>query len=201
MFHYTPMPRPLAFNRDDALDAALRLFWQRGYHNTSMQDLLDTMGLSRSSFYASFGDKHSLYLEVLELFAQRTRKILDELRNTHSPEEAIRGFFEATLFCVPERRMRLGCLLVNTALETAHTDETLRRRANAGLDAMQAAFEDCFRRAVDSGQIDSAQDPACLARFVMTLNQGLRVASRRKTSRDELSEILETGLALLPFAA
>lgn len=177
------------------------LFWERGYGATSLQDLLAAMAISRSSFYAAFGDKRSLYREVLSLFAERNREILTRLVADEEPLQAVTRFFQYTLFDVPERRMRRGCLLVNTVLELAGRDSELNALAAAGLDHIERAFEDCFREAIDAGRLDSAQDPQELARFIMTLNQGLRVASRKNTSREALDGILATTLSLLPLAA
>ncbi|MDX1733030.1 MAG: TetR/AcrR family transcriptional regulator [Halioglobus sp.] len=194
------MARPPEFDRRDAVDAALHLFWEQGYNATSLSQLLEVMAINRSSFYAAFRDKRSLFIEVLELFARRTRDILEQVDASDDPLGAIRHFFEVTLFEVPARRARRGCLLVNTVLESAYLDDELSRLSAERLAEMERAFERCFRRAIDAGQIDARQDPAKLAGFIMTLNQGLRVASRKMQTRRELDDILTTGLSLLPIA-
>ena len=74
------MPRNLEFDRSRTLEAAMKLFWSRGYVATSLAELLDTMSIARSSFYASFGDKRSLFIECLDLFALRTLEFLNNPR-------------------------------------------------------------------------------------------------------------------------
>ena len=72
------MARPVEFDRDYAVDASMKVFWSKGYSATSLQDLLDSTGIARSSFYAAFGDKRSLFIEALRLFSRRTQAMLLE---------------------------------------------------------------------------------------------------------------------------
>ncbi len=177
------------------------LFWQQGYSATSLSQLLQAMAIGRSSFYAAFSDKRSLYIEALSLFAERTNAVLSDVRDQQNPANAIKLFFEHTLFQVPERRMRRGCMLVNTVLELAQTDQGLSDLASQKLAKIEAAFADCFRAAAVAQRMTGDQDPEHLAQFVMTVNLGLRVASRKNTSKKQLNTILDTTLSLLGMAA
>ena len=177
------------------------LFWEQGYHSTSMPELLDAMGVGRGSFYAAFEDKESLFEEALDRFGERNLAILRDVIATESPRDVVRRFFEATLFEVPQRRMRRGCLLVNTVLELAAVEEGLRERATAHLNAIEALFTESFRQAIAAGELNTSRTPEQLASVVMTLNQGLRVESRKHTNRDELKTILDNTLALLDLGA
>lgn len=179
----------------------MQLFWRQGYSATSLNQLLDAMAIGRSSFYAAFIDKRSLYVEALTLFAERTYAILHALNDQQNPAAAIELFFEHTLFKVPEQRMRRGCMMVNTVLELADVDRGLSQLAAQKLGEIETAFEDCFRRAIDQGQISAEHRPQQLARFVMTVNQGLRVASRTRATKQELDEVLKTTLSVLGLAA
>lgn len=195
------MSRPIAFNKAKATESAMLLFWQQGYSATSLSQLLNAMAIGRSSFYAAFTDKRSLYIEALSLFAERTNAILCDVRTQENPALAIELFFQHTLFQVPEKRMRRGCMLVNTVLELADIDQGLNQLASQKLAEMEAAFAECFRAAKTAGKLPVEQDPEQLAQFVMTVNQGLRVASRKNTSKKQLQEILTTTLSLLNIAA
>ena len=195
------MTRPIEFEKDKAIESAMLLFWRQGYSATSLSQLLKGMKISRSSFYAAFGDKRTLYIECLSLFADRTYAILHEVRNEENSIEAIKLFFEHTLFQVPERRVQRGCMLVNTVLELADVDDGLSQIASARLGEIEKAFEECFQAAVHSGQLSKDQSPKLLAQFIMTINQGLRVSSRKKTNKKQLKEILNTTLSLLSIAA
>jgi TetR/AcrR family transcriptional repressor of nem operon len=191
------MARIIEFNRDKALESAMLLFWRQGYTATSLSQLLDDMNISRSSFYAAFTDKRSLYIEALTLFSQRTNSVLESVKDDLNPSNAIKRFFEHTLFGVPQRRMRRGCMMVNTVLELADVDQGLSILAAQKLDEIERAFETCFELAINAKVFSSQQSSAELAQFVMTINQGIRVASRKDTSKKELKNILQTTLCLL----
>lgn len=190
------MPRKPEFDRDTALQNAMKLFWRRGYHATSLPDLLAATGLSRSSFYATFTDKRSLYAECLSLFGQRTREILRRGRDPQQPLAALTAFFRRTLADVPRQRVDWGCMMVNTVLELADSDDGLRQLAVDLLARMEADFQDIFAEALALGHVDSQFTPAQRAAHVMTLNQGLRVQSRQQLSPRQLRATLATGLSL-----
>jgi TetR/AcrR family transcriptional repressor of nem operon len=195
------MARLIEFDKDKALESAMLLFWRQGYSATSLTNLLQVMGVSRSSFYAAFTDKRSLYIDALTLFSQRTHSVLESVKEETNPSNAIRSFFEHTLFDVPEHRMRRGCMMVNTVLELADVDQGLSLLAAQKLGEIEQAFKLCFESAIRSGAFSSQQTPTELAQFVMTVNQGLRVASRKQESKQELKSILQTTIGLLGIAA
>lgn len=195
------MARLIEFDRDKALESAMLLFWRQGYNATSLSQLLEAMAISRSSFYAAFTDKRSVYIEALTLFSQRTNSVLSSVEDDRNPGNAIKNFFEHTLFSVPERRMRRGCMMVNTVLELADVDQGLSILASQKLDEIERAFEVCFERALESGTFSSQQTAKELAQFVMTINQGLRVSSRKDISKKDLQNILTTTTSVLGLAA
>ena len=195
------MPRPPEFDRQQALEAALKLFWSQGYTATSLSQLLDAMAIGRSSFYAAFLDKRSLFVEVLELFARRTERLLLDEWDKSESLTAIPRFFEITLFEVPARRASRGCLMVNTILELADVDAELSQLAASHLASIEAAFSRCFAEAAAAGHYQSDQTPEELAEIVMLVNQGIRVASRKGADRPALRRSIDNSMALLGLAA
>jgi TetR/AcrR family transcriptional regulator, transcriptional repressor for nem operon len=191
------MGRPAEFDRDRALEAAMRLFWGQGYGATSLEDLLSAMAIGRSSFYAAFGDKRSLFVEAVELFAARTRGMLDVSGDSEESLASIPHFFRATLLDAPRRRVVRGCLMVNTVLEMADVDSELSALAAHELEGIENFFFDCFELAQRAGEYPADRTASELAGHIMVLNQGLRVASRRGTPRSELKKRVETGLSLV----
>ena len=125
----------------------MKLFWARGYTATSLPDLLEAMGIARSSFYASFGTKRKLFTECLELFGDRTLSIVDEDAKRLPPTALPRAFFEATLLDVSPRRAKQGCMMVNTVLELADVDPELNQLAAQKLSAIERAFARALRQA------------------------------------------------------
>jgi TetR/AcrR family transcriptional repressor of nem operon len=185
----------LEFDRSTALDRALVLFWRKGYQAASLSDLLQAMNISRSSFYATFGDKRRLYLECLGLFGKRTKDVLLRARDNKAPLDALRSFFEYTAAGQRGQRCEWGCMMVSTVLELADVDDDLSARASSLLAEMQAEFESCLRAAGLA-----PKRAAEFASFLMLFNEGIRVSSRRKISLDQQLADIDTTFRLIGSA-
>jgi TetR/AcrR family transcriptional repressor of nem operon len=172
------MARPLEFNRSKAVDRALVLFWRKGYQATSLADLLTAMGISRSSFYATFTDKRNLFIECLDLFSNRTLAMLQSACAAMPPIDALQSFFERNFMSVHGAgavRARWGCMLVNTVLEMAGVDDELAARASHRMDDLQHIFQACLE---DAGATPALAEE--LAAMLVVFNEGVRVSSRRR---------------------
>jgi TetR/AcrR family transcriptional regulator, transcriptional repressor for nem operon len=172
------MARPIEFDRPKAVNRALALFWRKGYQATSLADLLAAMDISRSSFYAAFTDKRSLFIECLDLFSARTLEMLHQARAEMPPVDALQSFFERNFVGAHGAgavRGHWGCMLVNTVLEMAGVDDDLAARASHHLGDMQRIFQAYLH--------DAGAEPARaeeLAAMLMLFNEGIRVSSRRR---------------------
>jgi TetR/AcrR family transcriptional repressor of nem operon len=189
------MGRPRSFIHTAARDRALVLFWRKGYQATSLDDLLMAMEISRSSFYATFIDKRSLFVCCLDLFAERTQDMVCCARSELAPIDALQSFFERNIVGTRGGKAIWGCMLVNTVLEMADVDDELSARASFHLAGIQATFEDCL--------LDANCEPtraAELAALLMLVNEGVRVASRRKLSPQQQLAPIETAFRLLRSA-
>jgi TetR/AcrR family transcriptional repressor of nem operon len=172
------MARPIEFDRSKALNRALVLFWRKGYQATSLADLLNAMGIGRSSLYAAFGDKRSLFVECLDLFSDRTRDVLQRTCAGKPPIEALQDFFERNVVGVDGAgavRRHWGCMLVNTVLEMAGVDDGLAAHASRRMAGMQRFFED---RLQEAGATAARAEE--LAEMLVLFNEGVRVSSRRR---------------------
>jgi len=195
------MARPTEFDRAKAVEVAMKLFWVRGFTATSLPDLLEVMGIARSSFYASFHTKRDLFMECLELFGDRTLAMIHEDTKSLHPSALPRAFFEATLLDVSKRKANQGCMMVNTVLELADTDPELNQLATQKLNSIERAFATAFSLAQQNGELNTTRNPKELACLVMTINLGLRVQSRQKKSRKEMESIIESSLSILELSA
>lgn len=169
------MARPIEFDRSQAVNRALVLFWRKGYQASSLADLLAAMGIGRSSFYAAFTDKRSLFIECLDLFWARTLALLQRARAEMPPVDALQSFFERNFIGARGAQGNLGCMLVNTVLEMADVDDELAARASHHLGEMQRIFQACLQ---DAGA--AAERAEELAAMLMLFNEGIRVSSRRR---------------------
>src|SRR5690554_2174816 len=117
------MPRAKAFDPEVALDRAVELFWRLGYEGTSMAKLLEFMGISRQSLYDTYGDKHSLFLAVVDRYRCTTQTRLGELAAGNAPAlDEIRDVFAWAAREVFEHPDHRSCLMANAAIELAQRD-------------------------------------------------------------------------------
>ena len=195
------MARPVEFDRSKAVNKALVLFWRKGYQASSLADLLAAMGIGRSSFYAAFTDKRSLFLECLDLFAARTVELIQRARADMGPVDALQHFFERNFIGAPgsgtgaSKSRHWGCMLVNTVIEMAGVDDELAQRASRHLVALQRIFQDCLQEAgVQAGHAEE------LAAMLMLVNEGIRVSSRRRLPDAQCLRPITTTFGLIRTA-
>jgi TetR/AcrR family transcriptional repressor of nem operon len=192
------MARPRGFEREAALEQAMRLFWARGYAAVSIQDVVEATGINRASLYAAFGDKRALFREAIEHYLTNVSAArLNRLERPGSAKAAIHGYFEELVaFTLGEGR-RLGCLLTNTAVELAPHDEAMGGRLRASFAKVEDAFARAIRRGQAEGEIPAQKDPRALARFLLNAVQGLRVTGRVAPRKAALHDIVTVTLAAL----
>ncbi|MDR0241039.1 MAG: TetR/AcrR family transcriptional regulator [Burkholderia sp.] len=172
------MVRPREFDRDDALERALRVFWEKGYAATSTDDLLSAMQIGRQSLYNAFGDKRKLYVEALERY--QSESVSGHVARLTAPASALAGI-EALLLgviAVNATERGLGCMGVNAICEFGAADPELaglREKAGAMLHRQVVAR---IREGQDAGEIDRTLDAREAASFVLTTMQGIQLGAR-----------------------
>ena len=189
------MVRPIEFDRPQAVNRALALFWRQGYQATTLADLLQAMGIGRSSFYAAFTDKRTFFIECLDLWAARTLDLIEHACAQRPPVDALQDFFERSFIAARGAKAHWGCMLVNTVLEMAGVDEELAARASHHLGEMQRAFQACLR---DAGATPARAEE--LAAMLMLFNEGIRVSSRRRLPEAQHLQPIATTFRLIRSA-
>jgi len=190
--------RPREFTHDVVLDRAMQVFWSRGYEATSIQYLVDRMGIQRGSLYGTFGDKRALFFAAIDRYDRVvTAKLLAALDGPASGKDAIREFFRLKVALALEPRRPRGCLVTNSAAELASRDRATATRVGAVLAKIEAAFHRAVVRAQTAGEIDRARDPRALARFLTSSAQGLSVMAKTFPERAVLKDIVRVVLAAL----
>ena len=193
------MARPREFDEGEALDAAMDCFWRDGYEGTSVRDLAARMGITGASLYNAFGDKRSLFREVLQRYAERsTRERIARLESSLPPKQAVRAFLGEIVERSVDGDQR-GCLLVNTALEVAPHDPELRATVASRLGEIEAFFRRTISAEQADGSVPSGRDPADLARLLLGVTLGLRVLARSNPQRELLEGVVRPALALLDY--
>lgn len=191
------MGRPKEYDREDVLDNAMQVFWSKGYECTSMQDLVDAMGINRGSIYAEFGDKRGLHLAALDLFYNKEiLSMLSPIGQSGSPRSAIRAMFEGIIENAQSGDCR-GCMIYNSAVELCPNDEEVTKKVAAGLKKAEDKIYDVLLDARAKGEISDNRDPRSMARFLTNNLNGLRVMSKVSQDRQALQDIVEQTLSIL----
>lgn len=193
------MARTKEFDPEAALQAALELFWQRGYEATSMSDLVDRLGIGRASIYATFGSKHELYLKALDRYDRAgLEPIMRELSRPGPALPAVRALVRRyATEAADDRLRRSGCLVTNTAAELAPHDAAAARRVERSWDQLQTVLHSALLRAQAQGELPAGRDPLALARTLLVLMQGLRVVGKASGDPARVRDAAEQALTLL----
>jgi TetR/AcrR family transcriptional regulator, transcriptional repressor for nem operon len=183
------MGRPLEYEPDTVLEAAMQLFWQQGYEATSLHDLLREMKLSKSSLYQAFGSKHKLFLRCIERYHyQMMAEMWDRLLNANSGLQFVSDTFAIVITEANELANPKGCLMTNTANEFAQSDTQIALKVAHGLDG----YCDMFCKAILKGQSDGSirTDITAdkLASYLVTNMNGLRTMVKAGTDEKILQQ-------------
>lgn len=190
--------RPIQFNPDLARTAAMEVFWRKGYEATSLQDLLEAMGLSKSSFYQAFGSKHQLFGECLDHFRERqVRQMTKRLSASSSALEFLRGFLLSVAAEARRRDAPKGCLIMNTATEFAGRDPVIAGLVADGTRDFAGVFEAAVRRAQSEGEIPPGKNPQVLSRYLLATVSGLRAMVKSGADAKAVEEIADIALGAL----
>lgn len=188
--------RPRCFDEQTALEAAMKVFWEKGYSGASCEDLLGAMKLNAGSMYAAFGGKEELYFRALaEYTRQRFGKLLEMLADdTTPPLERIERMLGAVgnIMSQPDCN---GCLVVN-ALDAAPGSQQAEM-ARQSLQQLQAALERTLKEARKAGQLRSALRPAELAALFVTMLQGLHLMGRARMGEKSIKGAVKSAVSLL----
>ncbi|NEB82119.1 TetR/AcrR family transcriptional regulator [Streptomyces sp. SID14478] len=189
--------RPRSFDRETALEKAMQAFWENGYEATSVSDLTREMGIGAPSLYAAFGDKRSLFEEVVRVYgithgAGPGRALIEEPTARGAVERLLRE--AADEFTDPAHPH--GCLVIHAATNctTPEVEQALREQRGASL----GAIEDRLRQGVAEGELPGRTDTAALARFVGAVFQGMSQQSRDGAGRAELEAVAALAMAAWP---
>ncbi|MFF4415961.1 TetR/AcrR family transcriptional regulator [Streptosporangium sp. NPDC001559] len=190
------MARTKEFDPETALEAALQLFWERGYEATSMSDLVERLGIGRASLYATFGGKHDLYLRALRRYANsRNPSPVELLSQPGAALPAVRGL--VTLYTEDSIGDRRGCMIANAAGELLPGDERVAGIVDANWTHLETALTSALIRARAQGELPGDRDPVALARFLLVFLQGLRLMAKGRSSPERLRDAAAQALKIL----
>jgi TetR/AcrR family transcriptional repressor of nem operon len=192
------MPKTKQFDEKEVLSKAQEVFCLKGYNGTSMDDLVQATGLSRSSIYDTFVDKHGLFLRCLQQYrCDEYSDIEKAIAKTNSPKKKIRLLFEHTIQQILSDKQRKGCLLINTTMELTCMDKDVADIAHANMEELEQLFYSWVKESQASGEIAKKFPAKALSRHLYNSITGLRLTGRNRPEADTLRDIVKVALSIL----
>lgn len=192
------MARPQEFDTGQALRSAMRVFWSKGYEAASLVDILTATGLSKSSLYATFGDKRSLFLAAFEVSRKERMTHLQRILDDACPaRESIERFFREVVTHVAEPSERCGSMTINQAVELAPHDVDVQKLVAEDFRAVEDALVRAIERGRADGSIASREGSRQLGRFLVVGLGGLEVMARANSERVRLDDAVSVMMAAL----
>ncbi len=192
------MARPQEFETTEVLRNAMYVFWSKGYEAASLADILAATGLSKSSLYATFGDKRQLFLAAFHAYRQGRMQFLQQTLNNSGPaRQSIETFFRQGVAHSQDETRVCGCMTANEAVELAPHDADIQRLVDEDFQAIEDAFRSAIARGQSDGSIANRQEPHILAHFLLVGLQGLQVMARAKSDRSRLEDAVTIMMAVL----
>lgn len=183
--------RPKEFDPDVIVDAAMQVFWQRGYTATSIQDLVEGTELGRSSIYNTFGSKHELYEQALRRYQKLKAEKIAVLSGPGPVKERVRLLLMGVVDEELSDDKGLGCMTANAALELAGHDTAVAAIVSQNLREFESALYEALSRAQETGEIAADKNVRALSRFVLNTIQGMRVLSKGYIGHDRRQLLLD----------
>ena len=195
---YLQMARTKAFDRDEVLTKAMNLFWKKGYYATSIQDLVDHLGINRGSIYDTFVGKDELYQEAIKLYRSQNAEALKQFLNEHdSVKEGIHALMLRNLNQVKCDTEKKGCFMVNCSTEYLPTHPSAHSIVEENKKIFIATLFGYLQSGVDSGELAAESNPQSLANFIFTFINGMMVVSKTSKDYSQLNKSINMVMELL----
>jgi TetR/AcrR family transcriptional regulator, transcriptional repressor for nem operon len=192
------MARTKVFDQEAVLDKAVNLFWEKGYNGTSAQDLVDELGISRSSLYDTYGDKYQLFknslLQYRKKFAGAMIEMIDE---SNDFEKTIKDVFQYVVTESLQEKFSKGCFMVNSSVELAPHNAEIAQIVNDNMQEVEDALFRIIEKGQDVGQFSKSHSARSFARFIFNAISGLRVASKSGAEKKVFDDIVKVTLSAL----
>jgi TetR/AcrR family transcriptional regulator, transcriptional repressor for nem operon len=191
------MARPRQFDPDEVLDLTMREFWERGYRETSVDDLVAVTGVNPGSLYHAFpGGKRGLFLEAL---ARYSRLVVPEklgaLGGSGAGLAELRAYFDGLIDDLTTPEGRMGCLMVNSTMELADEDSEVGALVRGHMERLERNAERALRNAKRRGEIPAGVHPRAKATQLMATGMGLMVVGKTDPGRKVLKTIVDAAFA------
>ena len=193
-----PLGRPRTFDVDDALDRAMRVFWEQGFEGSSLTDLTEAMGITRTSMYAAFGNKEELFRRALQRYTEGPASYGLRALQLPTAREVAAAFLTGSVEATTNPDCPAGCLGVQGSLAAGAPAAEIRDTLAAWRRLPVPYLRERFQQAIDDGDLPPDSDPDLLARYVLTVSNGIAVQAATGVSSAELQQVADAALRNWP---
>lgn len=192
------MPRVKKFDEKETLKKAMCLFWRNGFHATSMQDLVNHLGINRASIYDTYGGKKELFDKAFAQYRTENRMQLEAfLKTQNSVKTGFRKLFQNAISEAISDTERKGCFVVNVATELVPNDDEMLSVIQENKVYIEETFKAFLQSGVDSGEISADKNIQNIASLLHTFLNGLKIVSKTNFDEESLLNSVDTILTLL----
>ncbi len=188
--------RPREFDVEEALAAALRVFWTKGYEGASLTDLTEAMGITRPSLYAAFGNKEDLFKLALDLYEREKLAYVGTALEAPTARGVAERMLSGTIDNITSECR--GCLGVITSVSCHNPDSPIGQDVRDRTQSVRRAMVQRMQRAIEDGDFNVPVDAEAMTRYLMAVMQGISVQAGAGASREELQEVAEATLTIWP---
>ena len=190
--------RPREFDVDEALAAALRVFWSKGYEGASLSDLTEAMGITRPSLYAAFGNKEALFRKALDLYEREKLAYIGEALAAPTSREVAERLLTGALEMQTSECEPRGCLRVISTISCGQEAESVKADLMARRGSSHRALLDRMQRAKDEGDLPAHVDASAMTDYLLAILQGMSVQASSGASKEQLQQVVRTSIGIWP---
>ena len=191
--------RPREFDPEQALSAALQVFWRRGYEGASLAELTETMGITKPSLYACFGNKESLFRKALDLYERDKLTYIGDAIKAPTARDVAERLLMGSVDAATTGDCK-GCMGVIASVACQSVEPSIRDDVNARAESSRRAIIARMQQAIDAGEFRVATEAEAITRYLLAIMQGISVQAQSGASRDELLQVADSALLSWPSA-
>ena len=192
------MPRTKQFNEQEVLNRAMELFWEKGFHATSMQDLVSHLGINRASLYDTFGGKEALFDSAFAHYRTTSGEKIQEIFHTSATiKEGFQRLFEMAIEEAANDPGRKGCFVVNTTTEMIPGNEKIHQTLIANKENAENLFAGYVQKGINNGELSPSINPQEIGLMLFALYNGIRVVAKVDSDAEKLRKVVNSGLSVL----
>jgi AcrR family transcriptional regulator len=193
-----PRGRPVSFNQDEVLEKVLQVFWTHGYEGTAMSEIVEVLGINKPSIYTAFGNKEALFQKALEKYIAGPVAFIKLAFNEPTAKQVAERFLTGAADFFSDKTHPDGCMVVQGALSCGKNAELIKKMLISHRQQLEQSFRNRFELAKTQGDLPENVESGDLAKYLITLHQGMSVQSTSGASKDELLGVIQIALNNFP---